>query len=62
MLEVSSPDYSQQLDIYLKAHETFRVADKNYDRAKDLYDHHACLANDVIFLQLLDQVMDLGRF
>ena len=41
MLEVSSPDYSQLLDTYLKAHEIFRVADKNYDRAKDLYEHKA---------------------
>lgn len=48
MLEVSSPDYSQQLDTYLKAHETFRVADKNYDRAKDLYDHHAIAERDLL--------------
>jgi cobalt-zinc-cadmium efflux system membrane fusion protein len=48
MLEVSSPDYSQQLDTYLKAHELFRVADKNYDRAKDLYDHHAIAERDLL--------------
>ena len=48
MLEVSSPDYSQLLDTYLKAHDTFRVADKNYDRAKDLYDHHAIAERDLL--------------
>jgi membrane fusion protein, heavy metal efflux system len=48
MLEVSSPDYSQLLDTYLKAHETFRVTDKNYDRAKDLYDHHAIAERDLL--------------
>jgi membrane fusion protein, heavy metal efflux system len=48
MLEVSSPDYSQLLDTYLKAHETFRVADKNYDRAKDLYEHKAIAERDLL--------------
>ena len=47
MLEVASPDYSQLLDTYLKARDTFRVADKNYDRAKDLYDHHAIAERDL---------------
>jgi cobalt-zinc-cadmium efflux system membrane fusion protein len=48
MLEVTSPDYSQLLDAYLKARETFRVADKNYDRSKDLYDHHAIAERDLL--------------
>jgi membrane fusion protein, heavy metal efflux system len=48
MLEVSSPDYSQLLDTYLKAHEIFRVADKNYDRAKDLYEHKAIAERDLL--------------
>jgi cobalt-zinc-cadmium efflux system membrane fusion protein len=48
MLEVSSPDYSQLLDTYLKAHETFRVADKNFDRAKDLYEHKAIAERDLL--------------
>ena len=48
MLEVSSPDYSQLLDTYLKAHDTFRVADKNYDRAKDLYQHNAIAERDLL--------------
>ena len=30
MLEVSSPDYSQLLDAYLKAADSYRLADKNY--------------------------------
>ena len=47
MLEVSSPDYSQLLDTYLKANDSFRLADKNYDRAKDLYDHHAIAERDL---------------
>lgn len=47
MLEVSSPDYSQLLDTYLKAADSFRLADKNYARAKDLYDHHAIAERDL---------------
>ena len=41
MLEVSSPDYAQLLDGYLKASDSFRLADKYYQRAQDLYAHHA---------------------
>lgn len=47
MLEVTSPDYSQLLDAYLKAADSFRLADKNYARAKDLYDHHAIAERDL---------------
>ncbi len=47
MLDVSSPDYSQLLDAYLKASDSFRLADKNYNRAKDLYAHHANAEKDV---------------
>lgn len=47
MLEVTSPDYSQLLDAYLKADDSFRLADKNYARAKDLYDHHAIAERDL---------------
>jgi cobalt-zinc-cadmium efflux system membrane fusion protein len=47
MLEVSSPDYSQLLDTYLKANDLFRLSEKNYDRAKDLYDHHAIAERDL---------------
>jgi membrane fusion protein, heavy metal efflux system len=47
MLEVASPDYSQLLDAYLKANDSFRLAEKNYDRAKDLYEHHAIAERDL---------------
>src|SRR5271168_1770465 len=39
LLEVSSPDYSLLLAAYLKARDTFRVANKNYERAQDLFAH-----------------------
>ena len=48
MLEVTSPDYSQLVDAYLKARDTFRVTDKNYDRAKDLYAHNAIAERDLL--------------
>lgn len=48
MLEVASPDYSQLLDTYLKARDTFRVADKNYARAQDLYQHDAIAERDLL--------------
>ena len=47
MLEVSSPDYSQLLDAYLKAADSFRLADKNYTRAQDLYQHNAIAERDL---------------
>jgi cobalt-zinc-cadmium efflux system membrane fusion protein len=47
MLEVSSPDYSQLLDAYLKAADSFRLADKNYARAQELYQHHAIAERDL---------------
>jgi cobalt-zinc-cadmium efflux system membrane fusion protein len=47
MLEVSSPDYSQLLDTYLKASDSYRLADKNYAREKDLYQHHAVAQRDL---------------
>ena len=48
MLEVTSPDYSQLLDTYLKTSDTFRVADRNYARAKDLYQHNAIAERDLL--------------
>jgi cobalt-zinc-cadmium efflux system membrane fusion protein len=48
LLEVSSPDYSLLFASYLKARDIFRVADKNYDRAKDLYEHHAIAERDLL--------------
>ena len=47
MLDVSSPDYSQLLDAYLKAADSSRLADKNYAREKDLYQHHAVAQRDL---------------
>jgi cobalt-zinc-cadmium efflux system membrane fusion protein len=47
MLDVSSPDYSQFLSSYLKATDSFRLADKSYSRAQDLYQHHAIAERDL---------------
>lgn len=48
MLEVASPDYSQLLGGYLKARDVYRVADKNYARAQDLYQHNAIAERDLL--------------
>jgi membrane fusion protein, heavy metal efflux system len=48
LLEVSSPDYSQLLATYLKARDVFRVTSKNYERAQDLYQHHAIADRDLL--------------
>ncbi len=48
MLDVTSPDYSLLVDTYLKARDSFRVADKNYDRAQDLYKHNAIAERDLL--------------
>jgi cobalt-zinc-cadmium efflux system membrane fusion protein len=47
MLEVSSPDYSQLLDAYLKAADSFRLTQRNYTRAQELYQHHAIAERDL---------------
>ena len=47
MLDVSSPDYSQLLDSYLKAADSFRLAEKFYVRAQGLYQHHAIAERDL---------------
>ena len=47
MLDVSSPDYSQLLDAYLKAADSFRLAEKFYARAQGLYEHHAIAERDL---------------
>ncbi len=47
MLEVSSPDYSQLLNAYLKAADSSRLTEKNYARALDLYQHHAIAQRDL---------------
>lgn len=48
MLEVSSPDYSQLRASYLKARDSYNLADKNYKRAQDLYAHHAIAEADLL--------------
>ena len=47
MLDVSSPDYSQLLDAYLKAADSQRLASKNFTRAQELYAHHAIAEKDL---------------
>jgi cobalt-zinc-cadmium efflux system membrane fusion protein len=47
MLEVSSPDYAQLLDGYLKAADSYRLADRLYKRAQDLYAHKAIAEQDL---------------
>ena len=47
LLEVSSPDYSQIRAVYLKARDAGRLADKNYERAKDLFAHEAIAERDL---------------
>lgn len=48
LLEVSSPDYAQLRASYLKAREAFRLADKNFGRAQDLYAHGAIAERDLL--------------
>jgi membrane fusion protein, heavy metal efflux system len=48
LLEIASPDYSQMRAAYLKAKNTYRVTDKNYARAEDLYAHHAIAERDLL--------------
>ena len=47
MLEVSSPDYAQLLDAYLKAEDSNRLEQKYYARAQELYQHHAIAERDL---------------
>jgi membrane fusion protein, heavy metal efflux system len=47
MLDVSSPDYAQLMDGYLKAADSFRLADILYKRDKDLYAHQAIAKQDL---------------
>jgi cobalt-zinc-cadmium efflux system membrane fusion protein len=47
LLTVNSPDYSMLRSGYIKAREAFQLADKNYTRSKDLYDHHAIAERDL---------------
>lgn len=51
LLYVTSPDYSQLRSTYLKALSTYQVADKEYARAQDLYQHHAIAEKDLLAAQ-----------
>lgn len=46
LLVVSSPDFSVARSAYIKAHSTFQLADKNYQRSSDLFEHHAIAERD----------------
>jgi cobalt-zinc-cadmium efflux system membrane fusion protein len=48
LLTVSSPDYSLLRASYLKARNVYRVADKNFARAQDLYAHNAIAERDLL--------------
>jgi len=48
LLYVASPDFSQLRATYLKANDSFKLADREYARSKDLYDHHAIAERDLI--------------
>ena len=47
LLMVSSPDYSAARSTYLKSKSVFLLADKNYQRSKDLYEHKAIAERDL---------------
>jgi cobalt-zinc-cadmium efflux system membrane fusion protein len=47
LLNINSPDYSQARSAYLKAKDAFALADKNYKRAQDLFEHKAIAERDV---------------
>lgn len=48
LLEVASPDFSLLRASYLKAKDSYDVANKNYRRAQDLYAHHAIAEADLL--------------
>jgi cobalt-zinc-cadmium efflux system membrane fusion protein len=47
LLYVNSPDYAQARSNYLKAKDAFQLADRNYQRTKDLYEHQAAAERDL---------------
>jgi membrane fusion protein, heavy metal efflux system len=47
LLTVNSPDYSAARSTYIKARDTFFLADKFYKRAEDLYSHGAIAESDL---------------
>jgi cobalt-zinc-cadmium efflux system membrane fusion protein len=48
LLYVASPDYAQLRATFLKVRDVFRVAEKNFARAQDLYEHHAIAERDLL--------------
>jgi cobalt-zinc-cadmium efflux system membrane fusion protein len=48
LLYVASPDFSQLRATYIKASDSFKLADREYARSRDLYDHHAIAEKDLI--------------
>lgn len=47
LLDVASPDYAQDRTNYLKAQDALSLAQRSYDRAVDLYVHHAISQADL---------------
>jgi cobalt-zinc-cadmium efflux system membrane fusion protein len=47
LLHVNSPDYSLARSTYLKARDVLQLADKNYKRSQDLYEHKAIAQRDL---------------
>ena len=48
MFYVASPDFSQLRTNYLKAKDMYRLAQREYARAQDLYTHHAIAEKDLL--------------
>jgi cobalt-zinc-cadmium efflux system membrane fusion protein len=47
LLTVRSPDYSAARSAYMKALSASELSDKNFERSKDLYEHHAIAERDL---------------
>jgi membrane fusion protein, heavy metal efflux system len=47
LLQVNSPDFSAARSTYLKSKSVYLLSDKNYQRSKDLYEHHAIAERDL---------------
>jgi membrane fusion protein, heavy metal efflux system len=48
LLYVASPDFSLSRATYLKAKDAYEVSQKEYERSKDLFDHHAIAERDLL--------------
>ncbi len=47
LLYVASPDYMQLRSAYIKARDALQLADKNYNRSKDLFAHQAIAQSEL---------------